>query len=347
MLSPLIQSTLLMTLGLGTLVTFSSTSWILAWIGLEINTIAIIPLMAKTHHPRSIEATTKYFIAQSAGSATLLITACLTAWHSGSWVIEPSSDPVILNAMTLALMLKLGMAPMHFWLPEVMAGLDLNTGMILATWQKLAPITLLIQVAQDQSEILILGPALLSVFVGGWGGLNQTQTRKIMAYSSIAHMGWIASMAPFNPTITLVTTLIYCLLTSATFISLSTLKANKITAFTMNKHSQISQMLLLLLLLSLGGLPPLTGFANKLLAAIELTDQNLAIYLFMMMMGSLLSLFFYTRMCYLSVILSPPCPTTNLTLWRVTPNKPLTLMIMLSTNLFIMTPQLIAIFTMH
>nr|YP_009133164.1 NADH dehydrogenase subunit 2 [Lampetra aepyptera]AKC58439.1 NADH dehydrogenase subunit 2 [Lampetra aepyptera] len=347
MLSPLIQSTLLMTLGLGTLVTFSSTSWILAWIGLEINTIAIIPLMAKTHHPRSIEATTKYFIAQSAGSATLLITACLAAWHSGNWAISPSSDPIILNAMTLALMLKLGMAPMHFWLPEVMAGLDLTTGMILATWQKLAPITLLIQIAQDQNNALILGPALLSVFIGGWGGLNQTQTRKIMAYSSIAHMGWIASMAPFNPTITWVTTLIYCLLTSTTFISLNTLKANKITALTMNKHNQISQMLLLLLLLSLGGLPPLTGFINKLLASVELANQNLAIYLFMMMMGSLLSLFFYTRMCYLSIILSPPCPTTNLILWRMTPNKPVSVMTMASINLFILTPQLMAIFTMH
>nr|YP_009353557.1 NADH dehydrogenase subunit 2 [Ichthyomyzon gagei]AQX92044.1 NADH dehydrogenase subunit 2 [Ichthyomyzon gagei] len=347
MLSPLIQSTLLMTLGLGTLVTFSSTSWILAWIGLEINTIAIIPLMAKTHHPRSIEATTKYFIAQSAGSATLLITACLTAWYSGNWAINPSNNSIILNIMIFALTLKLGMAPMHFWLPEVMVGLDLTTNMILATWQKLAPITLLIQITQDQNNTLILIPALLSVFIGGWGGLNQTQTRKIMAYSSIAHMGWIASMTPFNPTITWLTMLIYCLITSATFISLSILKTNKITALNMNKHNQISQMLLLLLLLSLGGLPPLTGFINKFLVSIELANQNLIIYLFMMMMGSLLSLFFYTRMCYLSIILSPPCPTTNLTLWRKAPNKPMTLITMSSTNLFILTPQLLAMFTMH
>nr|YP_009106941.1 NADH dehydrogenase subunit 2 [Ichthyomyzon fossor]YP_009106954.1 NADH dehydrogenase subunit 2 [Ichthyomyzon unicuspis]ABK19888.1 NADH dehydrogenase subunit 2 [Ichthyomyzon unicuspis]ABK19889.1 NADH dehydrogenase subunit 2 [Ichthyomyzon unicuspis]ABK19890.1 NADH dehydrogenase subunit 2 [Ichthyomyzon unicuspis]ABK19891.1 NADH dehydrogenase subunit 2 [Ichthyomyzon fossor]ABK19892.1 NADH dehydrogenase subunit 2 [Ichthyomyzon fossor] len=347
MLSPLIQSTLLMTLGFGTLVTFSSTSWILAWIGLEINTIAIIPLMAKTHHPRSIEATTKYFIAQSAGSATLLITACLTAWYSGNWAISPSNDPIILNIMILTLMLKLGMAPMHFWLPEVMVGLDLTTNMILATWQKLAPITLLIQITQDQNNTLILIPALLSVFIGGWGGLNQTQTRKIMAYSSIAHMGWIASMTPFNPTIAWLTTLIYCLITSATFINLNILKANKITTLTMNKHNQISQMLLLLLLLSLGGLPPLTGFINKFLMSIELASQNLIIYLFMMTMGSLLSLFFYTRMCYLSIILSPPCPTTNLTLWRKAPNKSITLITMLSTNLFILTPQLLAMFTMH
>nr|YP_009233360.1 NADH dehydrogenase subunit 2 [Geotria australis]AMB27240.1 NADH dehydrogenase subunit 2 [Geotria australis]WAB46079.1 NADH dehydrogenase subunit 2 [Geotria australis] len=347
MLSPLILSTLLMTLGLGTLVTFSSTSWILAWIGLEINTIAIIPLMAKTHHPRSIEATTKYFIVQSAGSATLLITACMTAWHSGNWAINPSENPIISGTMTLALMLKLGMAPMHFWLPEVMAGLNLTTNLILATWQKLAPMTLLIQITQDQNNTSILIPALLSTLVGGWGGLNQTQTRKIMAYSSIAHMGWIVSTAPFNPTIAWLTTLVYCLLTSATFINLHILKANKITALTLNKQNQTSQVLLLLLLLSLGGLPPLTGFVSKLLISTELVNQHLAMYLFIMMMTSLLSLFFYTRMCYFSIIMSPPCPTTSMSLWRTPSYKPLTLINLMSTNLFLLTPQMLALFTLH
>jgi len=89
----------------------------------------------------------------------------------------------------LALALKVGLAPAHFWLPEVLQGLDLTTGLILSTWQKLAPFALIVQVAPSVNSYLMITLGLASTFIGGWGGLNQTQLRKILAYSSIAHLG--------------------------------------------------------------------------------------------------------------------------------------------------------------
>lgn len=88
----------------------------------------------------------------------------------------------------IALGLKIGLAPLHIWLPEVLQGLDLTTGLIISTWQKLAPFAILAQLSAHASPILI-AIGLLSTLVGGWGGLNQTQLRKILAYSSIAHLG--------------------------------------------------------------------------------------------------------------------------------------------------------------
>lgn len=68
--------------------------------------------------------------------------------------------------MIIALALKIGLAPVHAWLPEVLQGLDLTTGLILSTWQKLAPFALLLQIHPADPTILI-GLGLASTLVGG------------------------------------------------------------------------------------------------------------------------------------------------------------------------------------
>lgn len=68
--------------------------------------------------------------------------------------------------ITLALALKIGLAPTHSWLPEVLQGLDLTTGLILSTWQKLAPLALLLQIQPANSTLLII-LGLISTLVGG------------------------------------------------------------------------------------------------------------------------------------------------------------------------------------
>ena len=101
--------------------------------GLELNTLAILPLIAKQHHPRAIEATTKYFLAQATAAAILLFASTTNAWLTGQWDIQQITHPLPLAMATVALALKLGLAPVHSWLPEVLQGLDLTTGLILST----------------------------------------------------------------------------------------------------------------------------------------------------------------------------------------------------------------------
>lgn len=78
-MNPYILATLLFSLGLGTTITFSSSHWLLAWMGLEINTLAILPLIAQHHHPRAVEATTKYFLTQATAAAMILFASTMNA----------------------------------------------------------------------------------------------------------------------------------------------------------------------------------------------------------------------------------------------------------------------------
>ena len=82
--------------------------------GLEINTLAILPIMSKNHHPRAVEATTKYFITQATAAAMILFASTANAWATGQWDIEQLTLPVSISMATFALALKLGLAPVHF-----------------------------------------------------------------------------------------------------------------------------------------------------------------------------------------------------------------------------------------
>lgn len=81
--------------------------------GLEINTLAIVPLMAQHHHPRAVEAATKYFLTQAAAAATLLFASTTNAWLTGQWDIYQAAHPLTTALVAAALALKVGLAPLH------------------------------------------------------------------------------------------------------------------------------------------------------------------------------------------------------------------------------------------
>nr|WNH20140.1 NADH dehydrogenase subunit 2 [Parablennius marmoreus] len=316
-MSPYILPLLLLGMGLGTTATVISSHWLLAWMGLELSTIAIIPLMAHHHHPRAVEATTKYFLIQAAAAALLLFASVTNAWLCGEWHIQQMTHPLPTTMIVLALALKVGLAPLHAWLPEVLQGLDLTTGLILSTWQKIAPLTLLMQVQlQDPTLLIVLG--LTSTLVGGWGGLNQTQLRKILAYSSIAHLGWMILILQFMPALTLLNMLIYFVMTISTFMIFKHLQSTNIStlASAWTKAPALTA-LAPFTLLSLGGLPPLTGFAPKWLILQELTKQHLPLTATLAALSALLSLYFYLRLTYAMTLTISPNTTLNSAPWRL------------------------------
>nr|ABM16975.1 NADH dehydrogenase subunit 2 [Etheostoma chlorosomum]AFN88566.1 NADH dehydrogenase subunit 2 [Etheostoma chlorosomum] len=348
-MNPYILAALLFGLGLGTTITFASSHWLLAWMGLEMNTLAIIPLMAQHHHPRAVEATTKYFLTQATAAAMLLFASTSNAWLTGQWDIQQMVHPLPTTLITLALALKIGLAPVHSWLPEVLQGLDLTTGLILSTWQKLAPFALLLQIQPANSTILIAF-GLASMLIGGWGGLNQTQLRKILAYSSIAHLGWMILVLQFSPSLTLVTLLTYFVMTLSTFL---VFKLNKATSINMLAASWAKAPALTaltpLVLLSLGGLPPLTGFMPKWLILQELTKQDLAPTATLAAMSALLSLYFYLRLSYAMTLTMSPNNLAGTTPWRLQHSQftlPLTIATAATLLLLPMTPAVVAILTL-
>nr|YP_009727434.1 NADH dehydrogenase subunit 2 [Myoxocephalus jaok]QIA46748.1 NADH dehydrogenase subunit 2 [Myoxocephalus jaok]QIA46761.1 NADH dehydrogenase subunit 2 [Myoxocephalus jaok] len=345
-MNPYILSTLLFGLGLGTTITFASSHWLLAWMGLEMNTLAIIPLMAQHHHPRAVEATTKYFLTQATGAAMLLFASTTNAWLTGQWDIQQMSHPLPITLITLALALKVGLAPLHSWLPEVLQGLDLTTGLILSTWQKLAPFALLLQI-QPANSTLLIALGLASTLVGGWGGLNQTQLRKILAYSSIAHLGWMVLVMQFSPSLTILTLLTYLIMTFTTFLVFKLNSSTNINALATSwAKAPALTSLTPLVLLSLGGLPPLTGFMPKWLILQELTKQDLAATATLAALTALLSLYFYLRLSYAMALTMSPNNTAGTTPWRL-PSLQTTMPLAVSTTatllLLPLTPAAVAL----
>nr|AAQ97081.2 NADH dehydrogenase subunit 2 [Estrilda nonnula] len=319
---------------LGTTITISSNHWIMAWAGLEINTLAILPLISKSHHPRAIEAATKYFLVQAAASALVLFSSMTNAWHTGQWDITQMTHPTSCLILTSAIAMKLGLVPFHFWFPEVLQGSPLTTGLILSTAMKLPPMSLLFMTSSSLNPTLLTAMAILSAALGGWMGLNQTQTRKILAFSSISHLGWMAIIIVYNPKLTLLNFYLYALMTTAVFLTLNSIKALKLsTLMTAWTKTPALNTMLLLTLLSLAGLPPLTGFLPKWLIIQELTKQNMAPAATIISLLSLLGLFFYLRLAYCTTITLPPHTINHMKQWRT--NKPTNILIAITTSLSI------------
>nr|AAP85417.1 NADH dehydrogenase subunit 2 [Ctenonotus caudalis] len=337
-MNPPIYAIMVSSLATATIITMTSYHWLMAWIGLEINTLAIIPIISASHHPRSTEAATKYFLTQAAASATVLFSSMLNAWQTGTWDITQMSYTPSNMLLTMALSMKLGLVPLHFWLPEVLQGSTLPTALIITTWQKLAPMALIYLTINNLNTTLLLILGLLSSTIGGWGGLNQTQTRKIMAYSSIAHLGWMTTIASFMTNIMIMNLLVYLMMTTALFCSLIFSKSKTIQDTTTTwTTSPMSTIIIMLLLLSLGGLPPLTGFAPKWLILEELTTQNLVPLATLMAVFSLLSLFFYTRLAYTSTLTMSPNMLQSKFKWRFKQTSPTSpMMIMFTTAVFLL-----------
>nr|QYC36838.1 NADH dehydrogenase subunit 2 [Hapalomys delacouri] len=324
-----------MTIIMGPLITMMASNLVIMWVGLEMSLLAIIPLLINKN-PRSTEAATKYFITQATASMIILLAIILNYKQLGIWLFQKQTNDLMLNMMLISLSIKLGLAPFHYWMPEVIQGTSLKTGLILLTWQKIAPLSILYQNHELLNTNIITTLSILSIFIGAWGGLNQTQTRKIMAYSSIAHMGWMTAILPYNPTLTLLSLIIYIILTASMFMALMLFTSTTMTSISLmwNKMPTLLPMITLILL-SLGGLPPLTGFLPKWAIITEMMKNNNIIMATLMAMMALLNLFFYTRILY----------TTSLTTFPTNNNSKMTYQHMNSKKAYIL-PSLTTLSTL-
>nr|AHB63127.1 NADH dehydrogenase subunit 2 [Hydrosaurus sp. 1 CDS-2013] len=314
---PLVLSFIIAGITTGTVITMSSHHWLMAWLGLELNTLAILPIISKPKHPRSIEAATKYFLIQSIASSILLFSSITNAWLTGHWNITLMQNEYACLLMTISLAMKMGAAPLHFWLPEVIQGSTLSSALLITTWQKIAPIVLMYMTSNHLPPNTLMTIGALSILVGGAGGMNQTQLRKMMAYSSIAHIGWTMLAMATAPNISMLNIIIYMIMTAPTFLLLMQTTTKTLQDITTTwTTTPAATMTLTMLLLSLGGLPPLTGFIPKLLILNELIMQKLTPLATLMALTSLLSLLFYLRTTYLIAMTTAPTTTTSQMKWR-------------------------------
>nr|URH14885.1 NADH dehydrogenase subunit 2 [Saimiri ustus] len=342
-MNPIAHLFISLTILMGTMIAMFSSHWFLIWMGLELNMLAIVPTLAKSTNPRSTEASTKYFLVQATASMIFLMTTLLNYLSSGQWTINPFLHQTLSTTMLIALMMKLGVAPLHFWLPEVTQGIPLAPTMLILTWQKLAPMSIITQIYPSMNLNILLTISVLSIMVGSWGGLNQTQLRKILAYSSITHMGWMMAVLFHDPNITVLNLLIYILLTIPTLLIFN-LNSNMTTlslSHTWNKFTWMMPMFPMMMM-SLGGLPPLTGFSPKWAIMQELTKNSNPTLPLTIAMLTLMNLYFYMRLTYsISMTMFPTSNNTKIN-WQLKHMKltPLMAPLMVSSMFLLPTTPL-------
>nr|AJA04672.1 NADH dehydrogenase subunit 2 [Phrynocephalus scutellatus] len=342
-MTPMSIMIILPTIIMGTIMTMSSSNWLLAWIGLELNMLALLPIISKPKTTRSSEATIKYFITQTIASMMMLLSSTTNAWQTGNWDIPELKNKFSSTIMSLSLMMKMGAAPMHFWLPEVLQGATLQTALLITTWQKLAPITLMYLISNNIQPSILMMTGLLSMTVGGLGGINQTQLRKMMAYSSINNLGWTITIMAFSPNMAIMNIFIYITMTTPTFLMMAKMSTKTLQSLTTTwTTSPTTTISIALLMLSTSGLPPFTGFMPKLLILNELITQKLLALATFTIMTSLISLLFYLRITYLTMMLTPPLSASSSTKWRLQ-NQKSQLMTMMTPTALLITPLIPAL----
>nr|ATP85001.1 NADH dehydrogenase subunit 2 [Bradypus torquatus] len=343
-MNPMTLTVITLTLFSGTMITMFSSHWLLVWMGLEINMLAMIPILMLKHNPRSTEAATKYFLTQTTASMLLMLAVIINVMYSGQWTLTKVLNKPASYIITTSIAMKLGLTPFHFWVPEVSQGTSLFSGMTLLTWQKLAPTLILYQITTSINHTLLLTMATLSIMMPGWGALNQTQLRKIMAYSSITHMGWMTTITVYNPTLTILNLTIYLLTTIPMFLMLIQQSSTTILMLTHTWNTMpLLVPLMTVTLLSTGGLPPLSGFLPKWMIIQEMTKNDLITLPTMMAILTLLNLYFYIRLIYSTSLTLFPCTNNTKFKWQFKPttSPPLTpTLITLSTMVTPLSPML-------
>nr|ALO71082.1 NADH deshydrogenase subunit 2 [Pselaphinae sp. 8 EF-2015] len=276
---------------ISTIISISSNSWFGMWLGLEINLMSIIPLMSNIKNSYSTESSIKYFIVQALSSMIIMMSMIFLVNISNSPVTNfNNSINMIFNS---ALMTKMGSAPFHFWFPEIMEGLNWINCFIMLTWQKITPMILL---NYSLNSMFILIIIVFSMLISGIMGINQNSLRKILSYSSINHIGWMLASMMFFETIWLMYFFIYLIILSNLVLIFNLYKIFFMTQlmFFMSSNLKLNYFFIMNFL-SLGGLPPFIGFLPKWFTIQIMIFNNNYFLPFMMIILTLLTLFYYVR----------------------------------------------------
>lgn len=270
-----------------------SPTWVAAWIILEVNILTFIPLIKNTKWNQETEAATKYFLAQAIGSLLLLLGSAIQ-----NQIYLSTISSIVL---TVALLLKLGAAPCHLWYPSVIRAISWTNCLILSTWQKLAPLALILCLFTSHNPILLI-VAGINALLGGIMGINQTHLRQLLAYSSIGHIGWILSIARINiVTPAILYFFMYSILVIPVFLCLNLSDSSTVKDInSTSKLNQIVSPILSILIISLAGLPPLTGFVPKFIVIINILTTNYII-IFILLLGSYINLYYYLNISLSSI----------------------------------------------
>nr|YP_009995389.1 NADH dehydrogenase subunit 2 [Ochthebius himalayae]QNP09805.1 NADH dehydrogenase subunit 2 [Ochthebius himalayae] len=282
---------------MGTLISISSYTWLGMWMGLEINLLSIIPLFSNCKNMLNNEASLKYFITQVMASTVMLFSIIILS--SNLFETWMSNFNMIFNS---SLLTKMGAAPFHFWFPEVMEGLNWSNCLLLLTWQKIAPMILIMYNKMMMFFSIII---IFSMVISGIMGMNQISLRKILAYSSINHIGWMIGSMLFMESIWIIYFSIYTIISMNIILIFKHYNVFYLKQlFNMMNNNSMLKFFFMMNFLSLGGLPPFLGFLPKWLTIQLMIENNLILLTGLMTVMTLMTLYFYMRITFTTLMIN-------------------------------------------
>ena len=313
---------------LGMMVMVSGHSLLTLYLGLEIMSLSLYALIATARDRASaIEAALKYFVLGAIASGLLLYGMSMIYGISGSLDISQissfasastlgSQQTLILNFglvfLVIGIAFKLGAVPFHMWVPDVYQGSPTSVTMFLSTVPKIAAIALLIRLLIDGlGELqhywadLFMILAVLSIAIGSLVALTQTNIKRMLAYSTISHIGFVllgfvtGVVDGYGAAVFYV--LAYILMSLAAFGSIIVLnrkgfEADQISDFQgLSKHSPWFALIMLVVMLSMAGVPPFIGFYSKLFILQQVVAEGYVILAITAVIFAVISSYYYLQ----------------------------------------------------
>jgi len=310
----------------GMMVMVSAGDLMALYMGLELQSLALYVVASmRRDSVKSTEAGLKYFVLGALSSGLLLFGASLVYGFAGTTLFSGILDaaegqaPVgLLIGLVLVisgLAFKVSAVPFHMWTPDVYEGAPTPITAFFATAPKVAALALFARVVHDafggvvgdwQQVLAVL--SLLSMFLGAVAAIGQTDIKRLMAYSSIAHMGYalmgLAAGTAFGVQAMLVYVAIYVAMNLGTFAFILSMErggqpVTDIRSLNMYSRAEPGRALaMLILLFSLAGVPPLLGFFGKLYVLRAAYEGGLAWLAVAGVIASVIGAFYYLRIVY-------------------------------------------------
>ncbi len=311
----------------GMMVMVSAGDLMSLYMGLELQSLALYVIAAfKKDSVKSTEAGLKYFVLGALSSGLLLYGSALVYGYSGTTLFSGILSNVSTDVPSLGLLFglalviaglafKVSAVPFHMWTPDVYEGAPTPVTAFFATVPKMAAICLFVRVMYDafgniindwQQIIALL--SILSMFLGAFAAIGQTDLKRLLAYSSIAHMGYaligLAAGTEFGVQSVLEYMTIYITMNIGVFAIVMSMQQDGQSVTEIASLKMISEtdpgkaIALVILLFSLAGIPPMLGFFAKfevLRAAINAELLYLAV---LGVLASVIGAFYYLRIVY-------------------------------------------------
>lgn len=310
----------------GMMVMVSAGDLITLYMGLELQSLAMYVLAAvRRDSVRSTEAGLKYFVLGALSSGLLLYGASLTYGYAGTTsfagIIASTADGSSLGLLfglvfvSAGLAFKVSAAPFHMWTPDVYEGAPTPITAFMATAPKVAALALFARVLQDAYGMvagdwqqIIAFLSLVSMFLGAVAAIGQRDIKRLMAYSSISHMGFalmgLAAGTAFGVQAMLIYVVIYVAMNLGAFAFILSMERNgqPVTDIAMLNQYAKGQpgraIALLVLMFSLAGVPPMIGFFGKFYVLRAAYDGGLTWLAVSGVVASVISAYYYLRIVY-------------------------------------------------